>query len=264
MHQCFVIQPFDGATYDKLYEEVFAPAISAAGVEPYRVDEDPAASVPIESIEKKIEECAVCFAEISTSKPNVWFELGYARAMRKQLCLVREESAGKTLPFDIQHLNVIFHSASAPSDFKALESRITARIKAILEGEDVSQFLRSQPLPNPGRHEPYEVALFGVLAANYLYDADGLVSAFNIKNEMQKAGYNEVATTVALKRLERNGLVRAGTQEGNFGEPFTVYGLTEAGLSWVDTNTQQLNLQYRPTSSGSGGVRPPTDDDIPF
>lgn len=51
MATCFVMQPFDGGAYDKRYNDEYAPAIVAAGHEPYRVDHDPSVSVPIESIE---------------------------------------------------------------------------------------------------------------------------------------------------------------------------------------------------------------------
>lgn len=38
MPTCFVIQPFDAGPYDKRYDDAFVPAISDAGLEPYRVD----------------------------------------------------------------------------------------------------------------------------------------------------------------------------------------------------------------------------------
>ena len=38
MGRCFVIQPFDQGPFDKRYDDVFAPAICDAGLEPYRVD----------------------------------------------------------------------------------------------------------------------------------------------------------------------------------------------------------------------------------
>ena len=37
MSICFVIQPFDGGTFDKRYEDIIAPAIKEAGLESYRV-----------------------------------------------------------------------------------------------------------------------------------------------------------------------------------------------------------------------------------
>ena len=50
MATCFVIQPFDGGPFDKRYADVFVPAITEAGLEAYRVDQDPAAAIPIEQI----------------------------------------------------------------------------------------------------------------------------------------------------------------------------------------------------------------------
>lgn len=55
MHFCFMIQPFDGGKFDKRYEDVFKPAIEAAGLEAYRVDNDDLATVPIDMIEEKLE-----------------------------------------------------------------------------------------------------------------------------------------------------------------------------------------------------------------
>lgn len=80
--RCFVIQPFDEATYEKRYKDVFAPAIRDADIEPYRVDKDSSADVIISAIEEGIENSDLCFAEITADNPNVWYELGYANAKR--------------------------------------------------------------------------------------------------------------------------------------------------------------------------------------
>jgi hypothetical protein len=45
------MQPFDGDKFDRRYEDVFAPAIRKAGLDPYRVDQDPKVSIPIQDIE---------------------------------------------------------------------------------------------------------------------------------------------------------------------------------------------------------------------
>ncbi|MCY3682861.1 MAG: hypothetical protein OXH16_15780, partial [Gemmatimonadetes bacterium] len=98
--KCFVIQPFNEATYEKRYADTFEPAIRDAGVEPYRVDRDPGADILISAIEKGIEKSDVCFAEITSDNPNVWYELGYARSHGKHVTMVCEKS--RKLPFDIQ------------------------------------------------------------------------------------------------------------------------------------------------------------------
>ena len=48
--RCCVFQPFDKGAYDKRYEDIIAPAIKAAGLQPYRVDEDPGAVILFETL----------------------------------------------------------------------------------------------------------------------------------------------------------------------------------------------------------------------
>jgi hypothetical protein len=88
MNRCFVMQPFDGGTFDKRFEAIFSPAIIEANLEPYRVDRDPSVSVPIQEIEKGIRDADICLADITTDNPNVWFELGFAFAIPHEVVLV--------------------------------------------------------------------------------------------------------------------------------------------------------------------------------
>jgi len=37
MPNCFMIQPFDSGKFDKRFDDVYVPAIEAAGLEAYRV-----------------------------------------------------------------------------------------------------------------------------------------------------------------------------------------------------------------------------------
>lgn len=62
MGTCFVIQPFDRGDFDKRYEDVFAPAVLDAGLEPYRVDQDPKVNIPVQDIEAGIRGADLCLA----------------------------------------------------------------------------------------------------------------------------------------------------------------------------------------------------------
>src|ERR1043165_6068935 len=98
--KCFVIQPFDAAKFDKRYFDVFKPAIEAAGCSPDRVDQDPSADIPIERIEQGIRDADICFAEITTNNANVWFEVGFAIACGKPICLTCSDERTEGYPFD--------------------------------------------------------------------------------------------------------------------------------------------------------------------
>lgn len=107
MPRCFVIQPFDGGKFDKRFDDVFAPAITAAGLEPYRVDRDPSVIVPITEIHHGIATASACLADITTDNPNVWFELGVAVASQRMAVVVCAKDRPSRPPFDVQHLNII-------------------------------------------------------------------------------------------------------------------------------------------------------------
>ena len=120
--RCFVIQPFGEETYEKRYRDIFEPAIRDAEVEPYRVDGDPGADVIISSIEEGPSKNLICvYAEITTDNPNVWYELGYARALGRHVTMACE--AGRKLPFDIQHRRVILYKQASTSDFDNLKKQ---------------------------------------------------------------------------------------------------------------------------------------------
>ena len=130
MNKCFVIQPFDGGDrYDKRYRDMLTPAIEQAGLQAYRVDEDPSATVLIEEIERQISDSAACLAEITTDNPNVWFELGYAIAMRKVVVMVCSHERDN-FPFDVQHRSIIMYSTDSTSDFVDAQEKITAQLTA--------------------------------------------------------------------------------------------------------------------------------------
>src|ERR1022692_783224 len=133
MDRCFVIQPFDGGKFDKRYEDVFAPAIRDANLEPYRVDRDPSTAIPIDTISTQIAAAAACLCDITLDNPNVWFELGLAIANQKDVVLICSEERTARFPFDVQHRNITKYHTDSRSDFEQLHRGITRRLAAIME-----------------------------------------------------------------------------------------------------------------------------------
>src|SRR6266850_4008578 len=168
MPTCFVIQPFDSGKFDKRFDDVYKPAIEAAGLEAYRVDRDPRVEVAIESIEDWIRNAAICLADITTDNPNVWYELGYAFAAGRPVVMTcSEERIGRKYPFDIQHRAVVNYKSEAPRDFDNLKSTITSRLKALLEkSATLRQLAESEQVaPTQGLSQP-EIMLLAVLAGD--------------------------------------------------------------------------------------------------
>lgn len=257
MPSCFVIQPFDRAMYDKRYSDVFEPAIQEAGLEPYRVDRDPATSIPIRDIEDGIRAAEVCFAEISTDNPNVWFELGYAIAVGKDVVLVCSDQRTSRFPFDVQHRAIITYRTESSSDFAELKDAITKRIQALRAKEKSIDALAEMPVlkPTEGLSDHQIVALLSVAVGADV--PGGPVSAFWVKRDCQRAGYTEIAVTLALRSLIRGNYIEMSFDTGERGEQFPTYNTTELGLDWLEANQSRLVLR-RKVQQKAG------DADVPF
>jgi nucleoside 2-deoxyribosyltransferase len=259
MGTCFIIQPFDGGPFDKRYEDILAPAVSAAGLEPYRVDRDPRVSIPIEEIEAGIKSSDVCLAEITTDNPNVWFELGFAIASQKEVVLVCSNDRKSKFPFDVQHRSIISYETDSPRDFQELAKTITARLKAILTKEErLARVVTMSPIAEIQGLAQHEMVALVAIAQN-LQTPDGTVSAHFVRSDMEKAGFTKIATTLALTSLLRNELVATSLEQDYNEEPYTVYSVTSTGMDWLLRNQQRLVLR-----ESERKTLPVSEEDIPF
>ena len=261
MSKCFVIQPFDKGKFDKRFDDVFAPAISKAGLEPYRVDRDPSVSIPIEDIESEIEGSRACLADITTDNPNVWFELGFAIACRREVVLVCSSERTSDFPFDVHHRNIIKYTSESPRDFDDLSNKITERLKGILEKEgDLGQVARMNSLAAVEGLEQYEIATL-IAVAQQLENPYGAIYTYAIRNDMEKTGFNNLATTLGLTELLNKNMLSSQTEEDHNGEVYTAYQVTSQGMKWLIDNRNKLKLKIEPPKATTH-FEP--DDDLPF
>ena len=260
MDTCFVIQPFDGGKFDKRYSDVFKPAIENAGLVPYRVDQDPRVEILIDSIEKEIKNSKLCLAEITNDNPNIWYELGYAMASGKSIVLVCSDDRNK-FPFDIQHRHIITYKTESSSDFEHLRQAITVRIQAILSKEDDIKHLAELPtnLTTEGL-ESHEIIVLATIMENQI-SPDDFVYETSIINDVSKAGYREIAISLAIRSLKRKELISISEDGDINGNTFFLYQVTDKGESWLQNNVDKLSLRKHFSDKG---MQPPPDDDIPF
>ena len=262
MPRCFVIQPFDGGQrYDKRYEDVFEPAIRDAGLEPYRVDRDPSVSVPIENIERGIKTSAVCLAEISTDNPNVWFELGYAIASKRNVVLVCSDERDLHFPFDVRHRSIVKYPTESTSDFEKARAEITERLKAeLIKREQLDQVSSLSSVSKVEGLEQYEIA--GLVAvAEEVNDPEAVISTGIFRHNMERAGFTKLAGTLALKSLLDREMLEQFEDENYNGETYLVFKVTPKGMKWLLANKANLNLHIAAKAPQGVGV---TEDDIPW
>lgn len=275
MPTCFVMQPFDGGTFDGRYDQVFKAAIEAAGLDPYRVDKDASANVPIEAIERGIRECQVCLADITQDNPNVWFELGFAFACNKQVVMVcSDERTSPKFPFDVQHRAIIKYSTKLPSDYAKVGGQITEKLIAYLEKTDrLASASEVAILSKFDGLDQHEVVALATLAENLDHPEDS-VSVGILKRDLETAGQTKIATAIALRSLQTKALVFGSYKDSEYdGQQYYAYELTDSGWQWVVANKDKFTLELprapRPIPKGRTPASRSTgfddmDDDIPF
>jgi len=74
-------------------------------------------------------EAKIVIAEITAPNQNVFYELGYAHALKKPTILLAEH--GKTLPFDVSGYRCLFYENSIGGKRK-VEEALDKHLKAIL------------------------------------------------------------------------------------------------------------------------------------
>jgi len=260
MGKCFVMQPFDDGVFDKRYDDVFEPAIRDSGLEPYRVDRDPSVSIPIDDIEIGIKRSEICLAEITTDNPNVWFELGFAIAVPKEVVLICSDERKSKFPFDVQHRNIIRYSTEAPQDFQKLRGKISERIKAIMKKQDeIEKITRISPVAeSEGLTQHEMVALVSVMQNSFI--SVGGVSAYTIKEDMNNAGFTDIAVSLAVKGLREKGMIRGYQEADEQGYEYPAFEVLSKGEKWLLDNQDKLVLRdQKPPDAASV-----PEDDIPF
>lgn len=260
MEKCFVIQPFDNDKFDKRFVDIFEPAILKAEFEAYRIDKDLSVRIPIDDIEKGISESAICFAEITSDNPNVWYELGFAFACNKDVVMVCSDERQGKFPFDIQHRHVITYKTSSTSDFNALGDTITRKIKAFQTKSKTVKQLNTTPVIETEGLKGHEIALLILIMENQVSSEDS-TSIFGLKNEMNKAGYTDIATSVGIRTLTKNGMIETFKEIDNWnnGQEYIACRLTDKGENWILSNQDQL--QFRQTKNTQAKIE---DDGLPF
>lgn len=129
--RAFVVMQFT-PPYNELYTEVIQRICEneGFGIKTIRADEIYGPGMIVSDIERKIIESKFVIAEITTGNPNVYYEVGFARALKKPTILIAEKAT--QLPFDISPFRVLFYENSIAGK-KNIENGLRKHLKAIIE-----------------------------------------------------------------------------------------------------------------------------------
>jgi hypothetical protein len=261
MDRCFVIQPFDNGKFDERFKDTFQPAIAEANLEAYRVDRDSNVRIPIADIEAGIRNSVICFADITTDNPNVWYELGFAFACKKDVVMV-SANPQKQFPFDIQHRKIIKYTTDSKSDFEKLGKDITETLISYRKNSTTIQKLHEIPLQETEGLAGHEIAVL-VLLTERSDSNDDFVPTNLLRREMSESGYKDIATSVALRTLKNKKMIDVYTEYPEFSNgPLWACKLTSKGEQWILSNQHLLN--FRIEDKKSEIIIDTNEEDIPF
>ncbi len=130
---CFVLMPFgrkmDAAgrvtNFDSVYEKIIAPAVSQAGLEPIRADEEKIGGTIHKPMFERLMLCHYAVADITGANPNVFYELGIRHAMRPRSTVI-VFAEGTVLPFDIALVRGISYKTDGAGEPVGVEATLAA------------------------------------------------------------------------------------------------------------------------------------------
>lgn len=141
---CFVLMPFGrkpgvgGAVidFDAVYQQLFAPAIRDAGLEPLRADEEQAGGIIHKPMYERLILCEYAVADLTGANANVFYELGLRHGI-KPASTVLSFAAGAALPFDVGPLRGLPYTLGAdgmPAAVEADRAALAERLRAARQG----------------------------------------------------------------------------------------------------------------------------------
>ncbi len=137
---CFVMMPF-ADPLGNYYKQIYEPAIRKAGLNPIRADQDIFGTGKIvDQIWNGINSAKVLIAELTKRNPNVFYELGMAHALRKPVVLV--SSNEEDVPFDLQHIRVIYYDVNDPFWGTKLIDKVAENILSAIKNPDEAVLFR--------------------------------------------------------------------------------------------------------------------------
>lgn len=146
----FVLMPFK-SPFDSYYDEIIRPAAKAAGLEVRKADEIYGTGPIIHDIWNQIWAASVVIADVTEKNPNVNYELGICHALGVPTVIITQDLAD--VPFDYQHRRCIKYDTKEVDWQRKLRKSISATLKKVISGEDISLELNWPYETSPSRKE---------------------------------------------------------------------------------------------------------------
>jgi len=126
---CFVLMPFDAAL-QPLYDDHIRGIVEGAGLRCERADEIRGTTLITWDIWERINRARFLVAELTHQNANVFYELGLAHALSKEVILLTQSM--EYVPFDLRTIRCLCYEFT-PRGTKKLEKDLAATIEALMK-----------------------------------------------------------------------------------------------------------------------------------
>jgi tetratricopeptide (TPR) repeat protein len=121
--------------FDAVYKELIAPAISEAGLEPLRADEEMTGGIIHKPMFERLILCEYAVADLTTANANVFYELGVRHAVRQWSTVLLFAEGSTQLPFDVGPLRAMPYRLSPDGKPAGLDVMKPALVKRLIEAK---------------------------------------------------------------------------------------------------------------------------------
>jgi hypothetical protein len=128
LRTAFVVMQFT-EPFQKLFAEVIKPVAEECGIKAEKADDVYGPGLIIADVARMLQEADVIIADISAPNENVFYEVGFAHAIRKPTILLAER--GKKLPFDVSGFRTLFYENTIAGKSQ-IEEGLRKHLKAII------------------------------------------------------------------------------------------------------------------------------------
>ncbi len=128
-------EPLQKINFDKIYEELIAPAIVKAELVPLIEREESNMGVIQKTMYEKIILCEFCVADLTNANPNVYYELGMRYAVKPFTTVPIIASSHFPLPFDIGFNRTFAYQVDASFNLVNKEKDIDALASLLLKAK---------------------------------------------------------------------------------------------------------------------------------
>ncbi len=125
---CFTLMPFE-AELKAVYDDHIRPVVESEGLSCMRADDIVSTGFITWDIWERINRSRFIIADLTRKNPNVFYELGIAHAIGKEVILITQTM--EDVPFDLKAIRCIEYSFT-PRGMREMESTLRRTIKEIM------------------------------------------------------------------------------------------------------------------------------------